>query len=117
MRDPEEILSDVLSALKIIFSKCVHTVVKLLTSLAGDTQQALHCDFDKKKKQVSSLCEFHYSAIVCLEKNTRLIVGLRRESIDIPLHSMLLFRGDMVHAGAAYTEKNRRLFIDAIFVM
>ena len=113
VRNPEKILTDVLTALKIVFSKCIHVVVKLLTSVAGDPQQALHRDFDKEDRPVSSLSEFHYSAIISLELNTRLIVGSLRESIDIPLHSMLLFRGDMLHAGAAYTEENRRLFISA----
>ena len=113
VRIPEDILSDVLSALKIVFSKCVHIVVKLLTSFPGDPQQPLHQDFDKEKKPVPNLSEFHYSAIVSLEENTRLIVGRLRESIDIPLHSMLIIRGDMLHAGAGYTDKNRRLFISA----
>lgn len=113
VKNPEEILPDVLTALKIVFSKCVHVVVKLITSVAGDPQQALHRDFDKEDRPVSTLSEFHYSAIISLEENTRLIVGSLRESINIPLHSMLLFRGDMIHAGAAYTVKNRRLFISA----
>ena len=82
---------DVLSALKIVFSKCVHIVVKLLTSVPGDPQQPLHRDFDKEKRPVPNLSEFHYSAIVSLEENTRLIVGRLGESIDIPLHSMLIF--------------------------
>lgn len=113
VKNPEDILSDVLTALKIGFSKCVHLDVKLLTSFAGDPQQALHKDFDKEIKPVVRLSEFHYSAIVSLEKDTRLTVGPLKESINIPLHSMLLFRGDMLHAGAAYTDKNQRLFISA----
>ena len=34
-----------------------------------------------------------------------------RESVDIPLYSMLFFRGDMPHAGAGYSKTNHRLFL------
>ena len=91
---------------------CAHCF-KLITSSPGDPQQPLHRDFDKEKKPVPNLSEFHYSAIVSLEENTRLIVGRLGESIDIPLHSMLIFRGDMLHACVGYTDTNRRLFISA----
>ena len=38
VKNPMEILPDVLTALGIVFSKCVNVVVKLLTSLPGDPQ-------------------------------------------------------------------------------
>ena len=113
LESPEDILSDVLSALKIVFSKCVHIVVKLLTSIAGDTEQVTHRDFRNDDQPLTTLSEFNYSAIKCLEENTRLLVGKLRVSIDIPLYSMLIFRGDMFHAGAAYSVENKRLFISA----
>jgi hypothetical protein len=113
LKTPEDVLSDVLSALKIVFSKCVHIVVKVLTSTAGDPEQQTHTDFETDKRSLTNLSEFNYSAIISLEENTRLLIGPLRVSVDIPLHSMLLFRGDMEHAGAAYSVKNTRLFISA----
>ena len=88
---------------KIDFSKCVNIAVKLITSIAGDSEQQTHTDFAKEVNSLINLSQFHYSAIVSLEENTRLLIGPLRVSVDISLHSMLLSRGDMEHAGAAYS--------------
>jgi hypothetical protein len=48
LKNPEEVLSDVLSALQIVFTKCVHIAVKLITSIAGDPEQQTHTVSQKK---------------------------------------------------------------------
>lgn len=112
IRDPESFLPDVLRAVKIVFAKCDIIVAKLLISTDGDEEQLTHLDFEREETNyVTMLSEFHYSAIISIEENTRLLVGESRKSVDIPLYSMLLFRGDMPHAGAGYSKKNQRLFL------
>lgn len=59
------------------------------------------------------LSAFHYSAVISVEETTRLLLGKALEGILIPLHSMIFFRGDIMHAGAAYSVSNRRLFLSS----
>ena len=104
VRNPRAILANVLSAIRKIFPECSKIIVKMLTSKAGDTAQAIHTDFVSNallpiKLELKS---FHYSAIISFEPNTRLLIGSNRDEFQIPLHSMLFFRGDMLHAGAGY---------------
>ena len=112
IKNPESFLLNVLSAIKIVFAKCNTIVVKLLRSLPGDLEQLTHVDFDTKNAHsVKDFSEFNYSGIISIESDTKLLVSQSRKSVDIPLHSMLFFRGDMPHAGAGYSKKNKRLFL------
>jgi hypothetical protein len=112
IRNPENVLFDVLSAIRIVFVMFNVIVVKLLRSELGDTEQLTHVDFDvENANNVEDLSEFNYSAIISIQPNTKLLVGKSRKSVDIPLHSMLFFRADMPHAGAGYSEQNNRLFL------
>ena len=109
-------LSNVMSALHIVFPKCDNIVVKLLTSQAGDKEQDIHTDFHKTETtpSVKDLSAFHYSALVSFEANTRLICVMsdtEKKEVSIPLYGMLLFRGDFRHAGASYPQLHRRLFL------
>ena len=112
LKNPEDILSDVLEAIRIVFSECHNIVVKLLKSEQGDTQQTSHSDYVPEFKSLRSLSQFHYSAIISIVENTKLIVG-ESEVVKIPLHSMLFFRGDVAHARAGYEFGNTRLFLSA----
>jgi hypothetical protein len=87
--------------------------LKVLKSQAGDTPQTTHTDYvpPDMKIRIANLQEFHYSAVISIEENTRLLVGKSRSSVDIPLHGMIFFRGDMLHAGAGYITHNSRLFM------
>jgi hypothetical protein len=93
--------------------RCTNTVVKVITSTPGDKEQLLHTDFDLKNisNRVFDLDSFHYSAIIALQPETHLLIGERRERVDITKNSMSLFRGDMPHASGAYKKANARLFI------
>ena len=115
MQDIEqpEFLADVRSAIQHVFPKCIHYNVKCLTSYSGDIAQDLHQDFvpDDSTCVMHDLKVFHFSAIVSIQNGTKLIIGSEKEIVPIPLYSMLLFRGDMTHAGAGYDEENSRIFI------
>jgi hypothetical protein len=114
LKNPELVLSDVLEAIRVVFSECIHIVVKKLKSKAGDVEQITHIDFvQKDHTTVHALSHFHYSAIISLEENTELLVSKLRIPVSVPLHSMLFFRGDMPHAGAGYPLGNSRLFLSA----
>jgi hypothetical protein len=115
LEDPEAILGNVIAAIRIVFPQCTSMVVKMLKSKAGDTAQITHTDYvpEVKPVQLKHLKAFHFSAIISIEHDTRLLISKAREEIEVPLHSMVLFRGDMLHAGAAYKTANSRLFISA----
>ena len=114
LEDPSVHLSDVLEAIRSVFSGCCNITVKLLNSKAGDKAQDTHTDYvPDKATPIKSLSAFHYSALICLEEDTTLLVGRGCKAVSIPLHSMIFFRGDMPHAGNGYTEENSRLFISA----
>ena len=106
-------LLSVIGAIKHVFPMCDHIVMKLLTSLAGNKEQDLHADFvpNETTNAIRTLEEFHYSAIISIQEDTKLIVGEKKQIVDIPNHSMLFFRGDMVHAGAGYDKVNNRIFL------
>lgn len=110
---PHIYIPHVLDALKFTFPGCTTVLVKLLTSTNNDPPQLTHTDFDLRHihDRVSSLKHFHYSAIIALEPHTHILIGEERVRIDIPVNAMLLFRGDLPHAGGGYAEANARLFI------
>jgi hypothetical protein len=110
---PELNIPHVMTALKQVFPRCTNTVVKVITTAPGDKEQLLHTDFDLKNisNRVFDLDSFHYSAIIALQPETHLLIGEKKDRVDIPKNSMLLFRGDMPHAGGAYKEANASLFI------
>lgn len=109
---PERYVPQLFSAFKLAFPLCKTRKLKLLTSEAGDVAQMTHTDYVPPVSEVSidDMREFHYSAVIAIEDNTRLLVGIRRKITDIPLHVMIFFRGDMLHAGAGYSIANSRLF-------
>ena len=88
-------------------------VLKLLTSKARNAEQASHEDFvpDESTGTMQNSKCFHYSAVISIQDKTELLVGEARKAVQIPLYSMLFFRGDMPHAGAgslkSYPESDR----------
>ena len=110
---PDRYIPHILIALKQTFPGCKKVMVKIISSTANDPPQLTHTDFDLNliHKRVSSLEHFHYSALIALENDTHLLIGIERKRVDIPIGSMLIFRGDMPHAGGGYKTANERLFI------
>ena len=109
----KDFMPETIGALKRVFPECTEMEFKLITSVAGDTQQRLHEDFTPTAftKRMQNLKGFHYTGIISLQNNTKLIVGEDKELVNIPRSSMLFFRGDMSHAGASYNELNERIFM------
>ena len=102
--------SDLLAAINNIFSDSnIH--LKVIQSLEEDVAQLEHTDIIHPYVEFISTNrrKYHYSSIVPICNNTQLIV--ENVLIDIPLGSMIMFRGDTSHAGAAFIRKNHRFFI------
>ena len=67
-------------------------------------QQKLHQDFEVVYEDHGKIPAV---ALVAIQENTAIMIGNKRE--EIPKGFMLLMRGDMFHAGAAYDSRNIRL--------
>lgn len=103
--------NDLLSAIHDIFTDS-HIHLKVIYSLPGDVAQLQHTDILDKYTRTTpqDRRKYHYSIIVAVCNNTKLIV--EKVLIDIPVESMIIFRGDTPHAGAAaYKYYNHRFFI------
>ena len=92
----------------IVFPGCDNVTCKLLRSRPGDPEQPTHTDYSRDRK-VSRLNAFNYSAIIAIQQNTYILVGKTRTRIDLPIRSMICFRGDMPHAGGGYQEDHCRI--------
>ena len=111
--NPVSCFSNVLSAMNQVFPGCTNFKYKLIKSFANDPPQLLHTDFDTQLifKKIINLDSFHYSAIIALQPNAHLFIGKERVRMDIPVGDMIVFRGDMPHAGGGYETPNARIFI------
>lgn len=85
--------------------------LKVIYSQPGDEAQLEHTDIIEPYVQLipQDRRKYHYSVIVPISPHTKLHV--QQELINIPVDSMIIFRGDTPHAGAAYQRHNHRLFI------
>jgi len=83
----------------------------LLHSEAGCQQQHWHTDYDPDVLQ--GLAELPWGVVLAIENGTSLdiIDPDTREPVSIQLlpGSLIFFRGDIVHAGAAYSGPNNRI--------
>ena len=91
----------------------------LLISEAGCVKQRLHYDYDPKKVQ-DLIKQKNYvgvpvSVLVGFTPGgSRLTIQLQKdepETVEIDFGEMLIFTGDVVHAGGAYTDFNIRGFL------
>ena len=114
----------------------VHTMkdTVILESLPGCQQQAFHTDYSLADlATVPQVDDMPLGVIIALEDNTKLMVqGLAPLNKNLALRTrkkmgfavnarkgdVLIFRGDLIHAGAAYTQRNIRLhcYIDSQWV-
>ena len=91
----------------------------LIHSLVGCDKQGLHCDWDpeevkdhaKKNKGKKLL-----GVIVALEEGSRLMVWCQKQkrevSVELSPGEVLIFEGDVIHAGAEYrTQCNTRIHL------
>jgi hypothetical protein len=51
------------------------------------------------------------SVIIALQDEIHLLTGTERKRQNVPLNSIMIFRGDFPHAGGGYTVYNTRIFI------
>jgi hypothetical protein len=85
----------------------------LLHSLPGCAQQALHLDYGPADLS-GTPDAYPWAMLLALEPDTRLVVGddahpFVTQHVTLAPGDMLLFRGDLPHAGAAYSRDNIRL--------
>ena len=115
---PSHYIANVLDAIDIVFPGCKNRCVKVIKSLAGDQPQLTHTDFNVKliNKRVANLNAFHYSVMIALQNETHLLIGTDRVRQYIPVDSMIMFRGDLPHAGDGYTADNSRIFVSVTSV-
>jgi hypothetical protein len=109
--NPRNYIPDVLDALHSVFPGCDRVIVKVIRSKSHDRPQVMHYDFNSQlvHLRVPTLSAFHYSVIIAIEPNTHLLIHNKR--VNIPINSMICFRGNIPHAGGGYSTANTRLFI------
>lgn len=92
------LFANITNALRIVFPGCTHHKLKVIKSLATDLPQLTHTDLDVSliNKRVFSLESFHYSVIIALQADTHLLNGTERMRQNIPINSMIMFRGDFL---------------------
>ena len=100
-------------------SRDVHDLV-LLESLPGCRLQAAHCDYVPTEELLKAMdWEIPLLCLVALQPNTHLDLwpGSHRQqrplgprlTLNLGIGDAVLFRGDLVHAGSAYEERNLRI--------
>lgn len=102
-------------------TKCVPAEWVILSSSAGCQQQHRHHDFDPEALRDIKDKEIPLAVIVGMQSDTKLIVwpGAIRGVVPDPdvagttitfgPGDMVIFRGDLVHAGSAYARSNMRV--------
>ena len=103
--------------------------LSVLRSDPGCNEQPPHTDYDEEMFEVDSE-HIPCSAIVCIEENTRFVCwpgshqwirdrgavlsvsafSSERREIVLSKGDTVIFRGDLIHAGAAYAFSNTRIF-------
>ena len=92
----------------------VSSSASLLLAKAGAPQQGTHLDFHKDPelyKELSTAGEVPYpvSILFALEAGTRVVLNGRE--MEIPVGGCAVWKGDLPHAGAAYTDRNVRFHL------
>lgn len=107
------------------------TEMTIITSLPGCKRQVAHCDCEPTPEQAMTQdAHFPCSCLVALEEGTRLYVWpgtirfstnpdladkitkrMPMEIIDLGPGDIVIFRGDLIHAGADYSKTNHRIHL------
>lgn len=106
------------------YSNLISKEWSILLSLPGCHEQAPHCDYvqDDQFENVKDR-DIPLSYIICLQENTKInlwvnslkmvyrkpIAPIRKTEVKMNVGDVLVFRGDLVHAGSAYNDENIRV--------
>ena len=97
--------------LNIVYPDLQLELVTVLKRLPGGVQQSWHADFSVFNFQ-------RFAGLISFDDSTKLIIKNDGNEGDRILRilegEMVIFRGDLVHAGAAYEQENRRIYFKAI---
>lgn len=102
--------------------------ISLLLAVAGAPRQAFHFDFDDRNENEQmykgglasdGTVPFPLSCLAALEEGVTMTVkkkgkdgeDLGEEIIKVPRLGVMVFRGDLEHAGSAYTTRNVRMHV------
>lgn len=95
----------------------------ILKSMRGCRPQMVHCDYDPESLKGLPCDMVPHGMLVALEDGTRLAVypGSHQAEevddlgvavvVDLSPGDVLLFRGDLLHAGSSYTNENVRMHV------
>lgn len=82
----------------------------VLRSLPGCVEQARHMDYDPERLARLPEESKPLGVLLALQDRTRFVAFVpERKELSLDAGDALLFRGDLVHAGAAYDELNHRI--------
>jgi hypothetical protein len=128
IRASNKLVRRVRDLLKVRYPLLTPANAVLLRSEAECEDQMPHCDYEQNTK--FALIDDSYiplGVVVAIEPGTKLHVWpnsirhpsrdttpsqpIRRETIDIDVGDILIFRGDLTHAGASYGSTNHRVHI------
>ena len=82
---------------------------RALHSIPGCREQRLHRDYNPDKVEGAPLKAA--SVIAALQDGTRLIVGEKKQCVQLFAGDVLVFDGDVLHAGAPYADANTRVHV------
>ncbi len=92
---------------------------RIIRALPGCREQQAHCAYDPKTLVNEPNDRIPFGALLAVEPKTKLTVwkgcfgaipnDVKPEEVALDPGDMLIYRGDLVHAGSAYEEENIRL--------
>jgi hypothetical protein len=82
--------------------------ISILYSKSGCVKQKQHTDYDTETAQLRGFAEKSFFGVFALMDNTTIFVQDDQE-ISIPKGCLFMGRGDLLHAGSSYENKNVRL--------
>lgn len=119
IRKLPRILREIMKGLRAGYGNNIFCEVLLLKSEEGDPRQRLHADNHRMARP--EICHAHnvkpivrysdmtFSMLLAFEDKTSWIND-KDETIDIAENGICLWRGNYLHAGAAYKAQNYRIF-------
>ena len=96
--------------LDVIYPDLEICYVSALKSTPGGEMQSYHADF-------STFNFVRFAGIISFDELTTLEVQIsprNKQTIKLDVGEAIIFRGDLFHAGSAYTQENRRIYFKAI---
>ena len=108
----EQMIAECLQSHDLLNEDRILEDIVMMLSYKGDTQQPKHCDYNAKEIARLDDGRVPLSVLWAIEDNSKLILfgrGGTKVVLPIPKGKMVVFRGDLGHAGAGYKQRNVRI--------